>query len=502
MVQIGNQADRTIVDVREGGPGNDWKFATIGHESSLTAPSGGGRSVESRFGRGTDGRREFKGTVVTGDPERITFDLSVPLLVEKLLTQVKLADCPLDVRVRFRCGDIRSINNYDAQVVFLDAYNTSRSYSDNLAHDNTNPPAEGLRRTVSLSAAEEIAMKKLAHTALTGTVIDAAINKIIAVGTPGCAGDCGDAVTGEEEFWAAADRDSTDGYLSTPTAKWLYTADGGANWTQRYINVGLQGDAVDIAKAGSLVLVVIPQHGVAYADPTEAKANEDVWTIASGTAGTSPQTVCVLPNGNVLVGCASGVVLESTDGGFTFSTLDNGSATSENLLSSFAVSDNLAWIGGANGALLRYDGSVVALIATGISDDINAVAVPSGNTRRLFFGSSAGNLYRSNNATATTPTFTVKTFTGSGVGSIDDLQFAGLFGNVLFVLQSNAAGASRVYRDLSGGNLGQNVEQIGDYDSPVNSGINSIAVSNEMFAMCVGELQGSYGYIGKLSEQT
>jgi len=55
MTDIQNQPGDTIVDVQVGGPGNPWQIAAIGVESALTAPTGGGQGVESRYGRSPDG---------------------------------------------------------------------------------------------------------------------------------------------------------------------------------------------------------------------------------------------------------------------------------------------------------------------------------------------------------------------------------------------------------------------------------------------------------------
>lgn len=78
------------------------------------------------------------------------------------------------------------------------------------------------------------------------------------------------------------------------------------------------------------------------------------------------------------------------------------------------------------------------------------------------------------------------------------MSFAGLQGNILFVVQNDVNGYSRVLRDFSGGNLGNDVEAIGDFVTPGNFGINSIYAANSNMAVDVGNVQGTYAIIGMI----
>ena len=272
MTDIQNQPGDTIVDVQVGGPGNPWQIAAIGVESALTAPTGGGQGVESRYGRSPDGSFEFKSTVKSGNPDRLTASLNVPLQLELFIDQVQLMNCPMGIRTRHKCGDIRDITNFKAALSLVDCYKTSGTYSANLANYSEQTP-DRLERQIDFSAAVEVAIKPVTMLDISGTKSDAAINKVIGVSVGSCAGDCGDEVTNEDEWWFITDKDSTPGYLGTATAKFGYSTDKGSTITWRDIDIFDGADGTDIAKNGNLVVVVSPTKGVATASVEDAKSD-------------------------------------------------------------------------------------------------------------------------------------------------------------------------------------------------------------------------------------
>jgi hypothetical protein len=93
------------------------------------------------------------------------------------------------------------------------------------------------------------------------------------------------------------------------------------------------------------------------------------------------------------------------------------------------------------------------------------------------------------------------TFTGSGVGSVDDIDFAGDNGDVLWNLHNDAGPRGRVLRDLSGGGGGADVEVVVGYTDIVTAGIelNTIAACDANTAWAAGEVQGGYPVVIKVS---
>lgn len=493
MVQWDSSRERTIIDIRKGGAGNPWLvFSTQGE---ITAPSGGGQSVDSRWGRGENGLSEYKGAIITDNPARFELDLMDRLnpAQRNFLYELK---CAVDLRVRQRCGDFKDLTSYEAIIEYMDGRITAKSYSTPLAN-NAAQPGDDVMDTKSISAAFEVRQLRPAHLSATGTNVDAVINQVISVGLAQCAGDCGPEFTGEEEFWCVTSQDSTPGYLTIPAAQFGYTLDGGSTWTFDYIDLLQNADALSLVKVGPRVFVASPAGGIVYARVQDIKDGVSLpWTRALVGGANGPRAITATPNGTLYAAGLNGYIYRSTDGGFTWTTLSAGTVTAQQLNKIVAASDNLIWIAGNNGTLLRIMNGVVSAVTTGLSANITALAVPRGREGEVYFGTAAGRIYRSRNAGATTPTIAELALDLAGSGSIEDVAFGGFKGNTFWIIQSRADGKSRVLRDLSGGAAGQQIEVIGSFDSPTNNGINSIAVANDNYFLTVGELVGGYGWIG------
>lgn len=503
MPQWNPRPSATFVDIRPGGPGNSWK--PLDRDASFDAPSGGGQSVESRFGRGADGNLEYRGGIVTGNPERWTANLMSRLKSETFLSEGIDLRCPFDVRVRQKCDNPYDLTNYSEFVEYRDNTVTSYGYSEGLSSATEDNEADVMNQ-YAVSAGVEVRVKKLRHDDISKTWSDFAINKVRAIGTANRISRCGTCSLGDQDFVAVTDQDSTPGYQSIPAPLFLWTTDGGNTWSSTYIDVLPNANALDVVRVGELVLVACPTIGVAYATLQDIKDGVPVpWTLATGfTAPNGPNALHV-QSGVVYAAGDGGRIWRSTDGGLTFDSLDAGATTSANLNSIAGVSDNLIWIAGDSGVLLRYSGGVVSLVAvrdasaTVLSDNINAVAVADTRGAEVYLGTSAGQVWVVPSGTDSKPVAVVRSFPQSGNGSIADLQFAGLWGDVLFVAQNNADGQSRILRDLSGGAMGAaNTEVIGGFATPANNGINSIAPVDVNTAITAGEVETAYAFIGKV----
>jgi len=211
--------------------------------------------------------------------------------------------------------------------------------------------------------------------------------------------------------------------------------------------------------------------------------------------------------------CAKGgVIYKSSDGGFTWSTLSNGTLTTQNLNSVSFVDSTTGYFAGNSGALIQYFNGTLSLMTVrtsvggaAIPVNFNVVATASQRGNEVYLGTSTGVMYRCTNATGSYPLFSLMTgLPLSGSGSIDDLQFAGFRGSVLFILQSNASGYTRVLRDITGGHTdtvkgtGMKCEIIGDFTNPSNFGINSIAPASITRALTAGQVHETYGFIGSV----
>ena len=494
---ISNAREKTYVDVQIGGPGNPWVLSA--EDTSMTAPSGGRQSVDSRWGRNFRGDSTYKGTIRTGNPARWTFDVMARLTIfsaiHSLLNKFDPrpgCGCEYDgvgIRRRQRCGDIRDINNYEIANFYVDAFSTNQSWSANLANADVGDDSD-VMVTESFSAGEDYFIKKLTHSDVKGTFSDFAYNDILYL--------C------DKKWYAVTDADNTPGYLSQPTPmlKWT-TDDFNPSYSySSYIAPFLNGNATSVVIVGDRVVVASPTNGVAYArlvdlDAQVVDATVQPWTLATGlTTPKFPTALTVI--GTTIWGVGTGGrIFKSSDGGFTFELVNDGVTTAQNLVSVSFENEYLGWAAGASGTLLRYmNGNWTEIDIPSLSATINTVAVPPGRPDEVYVGTAGGEVYVSTNAQVTKPTFATRPFPKSGNGSIVQIKFIGYRGQYMFLLQSDSASNTRVLRDLSGGALRSDVEVIGDFSSPDNNGINAIALATPNVAFVVGEVVSSYGYIG------
>lgn len=503
---VTNGREKTAVYVRPGGPGNRWRLAND-KGAEVDAITGGAVDVESKFGVNTRGQSVYLGSRKTGNPGRRTTTLRYRPEIAKYLAQQTIKNCPFDVMVQVRCGDL-SATSYDIAQALYDASTTNVSTSSMLAN-----LAEGTDDdqmiALDLSGAplfEDFA--KLGMLDISAAVSDFAINQIISVGGQACAGGCSTIDNpGDLEYFAVTDRDNTPGYLSQATPRFLYTsinADGSISWSGVYINSALNADATSVAKLGEYVFVAA--NGVHYAAIEDIK-NGVTNPFRSVTGLTTPNfPTAIVAIGDVLWGVGTGGrIYKSNPDGFAWSIFSDAVVTTANLTTLALLDSTLGYFAGASGVLVQLNGSSLRLVpirtsVTGspITTAITGVAVADQRGDEVLVTLANGTMFLSKNARATIPTFTAVDGPDFGVGSLTAPQFVGYRGNHLFVLQTTPVGnTTRLLRDISGG-AGQ-WEKVSEYVAPSNFGINSVAMANINSGMVAGEAHEGFAFIGRVT---
>lgn len=504
-----NGGDRTAVDFRPGGPGNGWII--LDPNASVQAPQGGGRGVNRLWGRGDRYGLQPRGFNYSSNPNPYTFTTSYPLLAENFL---KRFDCPFDIRIRDRCDRPDDLTSFSSpgMMVFPEGVNTNFSLSD--------PPAAmdgqeaDVKEQLAVDAVIELRYTKVAHDDVSGSTSDVALKKIINVGKIGCNGDCGDAQTEEDAYWAVSAQDNTPGYSGNATARFYYRTSKTGSWSSVPIDPFTLADATDVIQMGQYVVVFSASKAPAYAlfaDILNGVTAPNLWQSATGLSSLSSTNfpkAAWAANSKVAYAVGNGGrIFTTSDGGKSWSILyDTGVVTSQNLNAIDGQTADLIYFGGNSGVFGRIILGAAALVTVKdasnntLASNINVVRTPSQRGREVYLGTAGGEIWRSKNAQDTKPVFTNMGFDRAGSGSITDLNFAGYRGDVLFVLQTNASNYSRVLRDFSGGNLQADVEIIGDFNTPGNFKMNSIAPANPNYAMVVGELHNSFAFIGNIHQ--
>ncbi len=502
-------ADHTAVDIQPGGPGNPW--INLDPNGMLDAPSGGGRDRTTLWGRGETGLQP-RGLNLTSNPHDWTGNASYPLTAKNFLD--RNIDCPFTIRARARCGKFSNLVDYGSPgiLVYAEATNNDWSYSNPVAAmDGTEAD---VKRSFAFNASIEIRVQPVAHDDISAIPLaDADFNKVINIGFQRCVGDCGPGQTEEDQFLAVTDRDSTPGYSGNAAARLYWTLDRALTWNSVSIDPFTLADATDVVYLGDRIVAFSPGKAPAYAsfiDIQNGVLPPNLWSTATGFTGiVSPNfpKAAVAPNALTIFAVGNGGrIWRSTDGGVSFTLIDNAATTTNNLNALAFQDDTLGYIGGDSGTFIRYvNGSLSRLTVSDVngtlSANINCVQTPPYRGSEVYLGTAGGELWRSKNVNKTVVTWTNMPIDQKGAGSITDIQFAGYQGNQMWYIQTNAASLSRVMRDLSGGYIAGNTEAIGNYTTPSNFKYNSLAMANVNMGLVAGNLHESYGYMGMLRPQ-
>jgi hypothetical protein len=333
---------------------------------------------------------------------------------------------------------------------------------------------------------------------------DQPINDWAICDTPQCAGYCGDRKDGCSLYYGVTDIDpSPYGWPNLITGiKDVFT--GVTTWYTRPI-IGLNGNADAVECAGDRVIAVSNSASkLVYNDTFDEYGvpDQDEWNVVALTHAPAANGNCLHARTTleIWIACSDGYVGKSVDGGETWSYV---SVTTLPLQAVWAHSAILTYAVGNQGQMFKSEdgGSSwtnITEVATTGNVTLLCVQVPPSREREVYVGTNSGEIFRSMNEG---DTFAAVAFTGDGVGSVDDIDFAGDNGDVLWILHNDAGPRGRVLRDLSGGAGGADVEVAVGYTDIVTAGVelNAIAACDPNTAFAAGEVQGGYPVLIKVS---
>lgn len=500
-----NTGDFIVVDARIGGAGNPWQI--LDRNGMLDAPSGGGRARETQWGRAAKKGIEPRGFIYTGNPEDWTATVTYPVTVGNF--QSRVGKCPFDLRARPYCENLDDMSDLGKPGAYAYHQATATSYGfDNPLAQMDGQGAES-KRTIAVTAVLEERYSTLAHDDISGTTADVAINKIINTSVYKCQDNCGLATSEEDGFWFVTDQDSSPLYVGNPAPWFYYTSDGGATWASVRIDTYTATDALDVVQCGQRVVAFSTGKAPTYArfeDIVNGVVAPNLWNTSSGFSSVSspnfPKAAVAINSSLIYAVANGGGIWKSTDGGLSFTAVTSGTTTNLNCITE--AGEQTLYIGGNSGLFLRIIGGTVSTVtvedSTGadLTSNINTIHTPADRANEVYLGTAGGEIWRSKTASNTRPTWENMAFDRKGTGSIKDIKSVGYRGDILCVVQSDANGNSRVLWDYSGGALGDSVRFIGDFNTPANFGINSIAPANVNFALTVGEIHLTYGFVGKI----
>ena len=300
--------------------------------------------------------------------------------------------------------------------------------------------------------------------------------------------DCEDRIKPGDKVIASAD-------ASAYTGNVLQTLDAGVNWAALAAdpfasgkNI-MSGVAFPISDTVTRLLVakespIGAQGQVAYSDDNGA-----TWTLVSIGGATAAHgavaggALFAMDQGHVWLASAKGYVYFSADGGATWTAQTAGTLTVKDVFGVAFQDENYGMAVCADDVIMiTSDGGTtweLTATVTGTTDTINCVA-PSGDY--WWVGTDGGKMFYTRDQGAT---WTERTFSGSGAGSVNDIAWANDL--VGYMVHDSASPVCSIFVTINGGYSWKAIT------TPANVGLNALTIADTSTVYAVGEVEGGTG---------
>lgn len=399
---------------------------------------------------------------------RLTRDLSTLLgLVRK--------GCAFDVQLHAgACEDPRDFNGgWEKIYVLENAVATSYDTNELGALDADQNVV--VNETVPLSGDDWYEIKRIVGSEIGASQIVQQIVGVVICDSRQC-GECGISSNGCEKIFAVTM--SAGGSPGLP-AEVIFSPDGGATMDETTITtIGATEDPTGIACSG-IYLVVISNESLSlhYAPLADILAGTETWAeVATGfVAAKGPNAIFSLGSVfNWIVG-NGGYIYFSDDITSGVSVQSAGSQTIENLADIHGSDEfNLVAVGANNAVVFTNDGGVNWASITGPAPGVALTAVFVKSDQIWLVGTADGRLFFTQDGGVN---WEEKAFSGSGSGSVNDIQFS--TPTIGYMATSTVAVAGRVYRTIDGGFSWYILPEAAGISLPVSDSINVLAACSE-----------------------
>lgn len=414
-------------------------------------------------------------TEIRGSEERATTSLSGRYMMNLKSTLLDLATkgCAVDIQLHMgTCTDPSSFNTFKKALVLENASLTSYS-TDDLGALGSGDNAS-VDESADISAENMYEVLPLGFGIKAGSIITNEIVDVVMCDVVSC-GDCEEESDGKQKIYGLSI--AAGGSPSTP-ADVVFSIDGGTTWYAHDVDtLGAAEDPDAIDCVGDYITVVSnASGGFHYALKSELDGDIDpsFTEVTTGVvAASEPNAIFSLGTYAFIVG-DSGYVYDTSDITAGVSVVDAGTATSNALNAVHALSEEFAVAVGDNGAIIFTEtGDSWTSIAgpVGINVDLNTVWVKS--ETEWWIGTDTGYLYYTLDQG---DSWTEKSFTGSGSGSVHDVVF--VTDSVAYLAHATATPAGRILRSYDGGHSWQVLPE-GTGSLPANDRINALGYSGD-----------------------
>lgn len=399
---------------------------------------------------------------------RLTRELS------EFLTLVRKG-CAFDMQLHAGvCEDPRDFNNGWEKIYVLEgAEATSYDTAEFGALDGDQDAV--VNETIPLVGLDWYELKRLLGTELGAAAIVQEVVGVTICDSRQC-GECGISSNGCEKVFAVTL--SSGGSPGLP-AEVLFSGDSGTTVEDTTItSIGANEDPTGLACVGTyLVVISNDSESAHYAPLADILNGVEVWTeIATGfVAAKGPNAIFSLGSVFTWIVGDGGYIYFSDDITAGVEVQSAGSVSSENLLDIHGIDElNLVVVGENNTVLVTNNGGLTWAAITGPSggDDLNAVWMKS--ELIWLVGTAAGELWYTRDGG---DNWTIKSFSGSGAGSVRDIQFS--TPTVGYMSHTSGAGNGRIFRTIDGGFSWYILPEAAGFSITANHGIDSLAACSE-----------------------
>lgn len=472
------QSARLYLIENRAGPENEVDFISFGRAESPSFPQG---SVDPIIAPSPDRAGEYTKLGTTkGPPEQATVDL-VGLYSRNTLSDfLRLArkGCPFDAMVIFgKCRDLKNSDDFEKVVYFPDGTATDFSISALGEREGDTP----IEETLPISAEDMFELVPLTYASRAGDIITNQVLDIIIADTASC-GDCDETSDGCQKVFGITL--SAGGSPGTP-ADVVFSLDKCGTWQAHDIDsLTVGSDPSAIAKVGTYIVVTSNDDAsieIALSSEFDGVTDPSFSTVTTGiVAGGEPNDIWSIGSKAFVVG-DGGYIYSITDPTAGLTVLDAGVAVQDDLNAVHAINENFAIAVGNAGAIVKTENGTIWGAITGpvgVGVNLNAIWIQS--EKVWWVGGTDGNLYYTIDGGTTWGT---KAFSGSGSGTIHDIQFSNE--NVGFVAHATTAPLGRILETINGGNTFI-VAPRGSGVLPANDQVTALATCREDQNFVVG----------------
>lgn len=353
--------------------------------------------------------------------------------------------CSADIQVHFGTSQDPSDFNDFAKAVIYENSGFIDYSTDDLGALGSDENAV-INETTNISVKNKYEFLPMSYAQRGGSTITNELVDVVICDSPSC-GTSTDSSDGCQKFFAASL--AAGGSPGTPPDV-VFSIDKGSTILAHDIDTMASTDnPTGIACLGQYLVVISADtnsYHYALLSEFDGATDPEFTEVSIGfVTGGEPNDIFALSNYAFIVG-NSGYIYGTDDTTSGVTVLEAGSLTTSNYTKIHALSNQFAVAVGEDGVIAKTENGTVWTSVTGpvgIGTDLTAVWLKDEKT---WFVAATSNLYYTKNGGVT---WTEKTFPGSGVGTIYDVQFP--TNSVGFMSHTNTSGKGRILESVDGG---------------------------------------------------